>query len=109
MPQQYIYVPPELFLEHEGVRVYRTYQDDDPEKPDPYIFTTNPKRSNPEDVGCIDVSHVRSQQPPAYKGQGHRQAPTQAYTDAVKAWDMWFDVTEPALIREALINLLKGT
>ncbi|MFC1458453.1 hypothetical protein ACETIH_17460 [Microvirga arabica] len=35
---------PEAFLEHEGVRIYRTYQFDDPASypPSSHIFTTSP-------------------------------------------------------------------
>jgi len=38
--------PPELFLEHHGVKVYRTYKDGDPENESECCFTTDPKHDD---------------------------------------------------------------
>ena len=49
MPYQTQFVPPEEFLTHEGVTVYRTYADGDAGSPWTYWFTTNPNDLESED------------------------------------------------------------
>jgi len=48
---------PEAFLEHEGVRIYRTYQFDDPATypPSSHIFTTSPDGTYASDPFRFDV------------------------------------------------------
>jgi len=48
---------PEVFLEYEGVRVYRTYQFDDPSHypPSSHIFTTAPDRAYACDPFRFDI------------------------------------------------------
>jgi hypothetical protein len=48
---------PETFLEYEGVRIYRTYQFDDPVSypPSSYIFTTSPDGAYASDPFRFDI------------------------------------------------------
>jgi hypothetical protein len=50
-------IAPEVFLEHKGVRVYRTYQFDDPVNysPSPHLFTTAPDGAYHSDPFRFDV------------------------------------------------------
>jgi hypothetical protein len=51
---------PEAFLEYEGVKVYRTYQFDDPSTypPSSYIFTTSPDGTYSTDPFRFDIRNL---------------------------------------------------
>ncbi len=72
MPYQTVWVEPELFLEHGGVKVFLTYNDDDKDqRTNDYLFTVNSDCSE-LDVRCddepcrhfFDVRELSAWQPP---------------------------------------------
>jgi hypothetical protein len=64
MPTQTVWIDPELLLEHQGVRVFHTYKDDDYDQGAKcYWFTLNPQcgvaDSLCEDQPCRHVFEVQ--------------------------------------------------
>jgi hypothetical protein len=56
MPTRHVYVEPEVVLTHQGVSVYRCYNNDDIEDPDPFVFSTNKLGT---DTTCPDAFDIR--------------------------------------------------
>jgi len=54
LPHETIFHETELFIEHMGLKVYRTYQDDDFTKPEPHHFTLDPNRPRKNlEITCV--------------------------------------------------------
>jgi hypothetical protein len=49
LPYKSEYVAPELFVEHNGVKIYRTYKDDDIDEPRPFWYTADVEMIDPSD------------------------------------------------------------
>lgn len=65
MPYKRTPVDPELFLEHKGVKVYHTYEGGDFDHRTPYIFSTDERLTDDDDVDLagddcfIDIRNVK--------------------------------------------------
>ena len=55
------WTPPQLFLEHAGVQVYRTYEEGDPAKPSAAYFTLDAYEDNPDNSDWGAITNVRNQ------------------------------------------------
>ena len=63
MPFRQVEVPPEVFLEHAGVTVYRTYRNDDIDEPRTFLFGLSPEVSDDSPTG--DHGHFDVRELPA--------------------------------------------
>ena len=107
MPTQTVWIDPELFLEHQEVRVFHTYKDDDFDQgAQRYDFTVNPQCGEADslchDQPCQHVFNVRelstwqpSKQPPYCTGV-HDTPENHA------AWDRYWE-QEQAGMKTAII------
>lgn len=107
-------IEPELVLEHKGIRVYRTYVNDDADQPEKFYFTTNPEDTDSASVLAFLVTVLDTPAARALLSQRPKpiNAPlgvdlvefrqTEAYFNARIEWDKWFDITQPQLILQAL-------
>ena len=107
MPSQTTWVEPELFLDHGGVKVLRTYKNDDlDQKPNRFWFTLNPEcgveASRCGEEPCRHVFDVRelsywqtTVQPPYCTGENNT-------LEIQAAWDRYWAQEE-----EAIQNALK--
>lgn len=106
MPMQTAWIDPELLLEHQGVRVFRTYKDDDYDQGTKrYWFTLNPQcgvlDSLCEDELCrhvFDVRELSTWQAPAQPPYctGPNDTPENR-----TVWDRYWEL-EAAAIRAAI-------
>jgi len=106
MPTQTVWIDPELLLEHQGVRVFHTYKEDDYDQgAKPYSFTLNPQcgvaDSLCEDQPCrhvFDVQELSTWRPPVKPPYctGSHDTPENR-----KAWEQYWEL-EVAAIRVAI-------
>lgn len=62
MPYKYVYVPPEVFLEHEGIIVYHCYKDGDFERILRYWYTLDPEEEPNNEFDIRDLSNYNEEQ-----------------------------------------------
>ena len=117
MPIKTETVEPELVLDYKGVRVWRSYVNDDIDFPEEFLFTTGKNDTNSSSFAAFSVREaVVAQQPKrvfAPLGTDLVQfQQTAAYIEARILWDNWFAFGQPTAIRVELrraidINNLK--
>jgi hypothetical protein len=112
MPTLTISVPAEVFVRYQGVKVYRTYEDDDLDNPSSHCFTLDPDFS--ESAGeAFDVRElpdyaalVGSKQPPCLTQDNFSALEASpGYVEAKTAWEDWHDQFEDRItevIRRAI-------
>lgn len=121
MPSKQVTVEPELVVEHKGVKVYRTYLDDDLENPEQFIFTTRPNDTDSCSPAAFDIREITSldlltDRPELVDDRIARKhglelteyVLTPDYLARKAAWQEWWDVTMPGLIRQAIIAAIDG-
>ncbi|HQT77993.1 MAG TPA: hypothetical protein PLD10_13140 [Rhodopila sp.] len=120
MPIKTETVPAEVVVDHNKVKLYRCYEDDDIDRPEKFWFTTNPDKTENFHVEAFDVRDlevpsaplITSGHPPDFvrpKGRTvHELMATPEYQASVQAWAEWFDNEQPALIKKALIEAIEA-
>lgn len=124
MPRRVEYYAPEVFLEHNGVKVYHTYYDDDDEEDDqraPDVFTLHPEDTDPDgplsfnalDLPVPAIEALEAAKPSttqtAVAKAGMRLSlfrETPAYAELMVQWLHWWDELRPPAIRQAVIEAL---
>lgn len=102
MPYREIYVPPELFLTHNGVNVFHAYGDDEYNDKKNFWFTLDTTDNDAQfDLRILDVPAraVLDQHPP------YQQPGVNDNDDLIKAWNDWHAGQEErlkAILREAI-------
>jgi hypothetical protein len=95
MPTQTQWIPPEIFLTHNGVTIYHTYKDDDVDQgPQTYWYTTrNDADEGKFDVRELDVEARRrlEQHPPFLSDDNpaYRAAPPKQRAQWKRQWQAW--------------------
>jgi len=104
MPYSQHWIEPEQFLEHKGVRVFHSYEDDDIEQgPRKYSFILDPLGSDYDD--SFDVRELKNwQEPPRPPYLSEPGADTPANR---AAWDHFLNEAEPNAIRQAIIAAIE--
>lgn len=101
MPHKKVEVEPELFLEHNGVKVWRTYDDDDITRPDMHRFTADPDYTDC-DFGPGGDEHFSVKH--HYAGfENPYRAKLPKPTDSQEVWLAWHNGGE----QEAIIETVK--
>lgn len=102
MPYTTTWVPPELFMTHNGVNVFHTYKDDDIDQgARMYWYTLNTQDNDTQhfDVRNLDTDRLLYQHPPYL--QGEYDTPENR-----EAWGRWRETGEPDLIRQIIAAAL---
>jgi hypothetical protein len=109
-------VPPETFLTHKGVSIFRCYARNRIELPERYVFTTDQEITDSREI-CPAIFDVRkfvdlqALAPPLLAQEEARRLGmelttfqlTPAYLEMKSAWQVWWDTDEPNLISAAII------
>lgn len=66
MPYETIYVPAELFMEHNGVKLYYTYKDNDVQNGTRTYWYDNIENSDDEGTTAVDVRELHEQMKSAH-------------------------------------------
>lgn len=107
-------VEPEVFIEHNGLKVYHTYKNDCiDEGAKSYWFTTDPEGVESDDWCRFDVRSLATpaaagfdRHPPFQSSDEFLSAPPERQEEIRQAWSEWHTVGEPsviaAVIKEAI-------
>jgi hypothetical protein len=105
MPYREQWVAPELLLEHNGVKVFLTYRDNCVEQgPARFWYVT---REDQDEDEAFDVRELPTWKEPRAPPCARREDQSDVREAAQRAWRTFFDETEPAAIREALIAAIE--
>ena len=119
MPYRTIQCDPEIALDYNGVKVYRTYEDDDIEKPERFIFSLDPRVTDSSEMGAFDVRllhnvaavrRLTTEAPPAADERMLRRTKVDledylrspAHLESTLAWTRWWDETVPEIVMDIL-------
>ena len=106
MPHHTLFVEPECVLEHQGVKVYRCYQDDDFDHPETFYFTLNPRNTDSSSADSFDVRPLPEEEPPIPEIPDGMSTDeylgTEDYFRARDSRKTWFKTTLPELILQTL-------
>jgi hypothetical protein len=119
MPYESKWTPPELFLDHQGVKLYHTYKDDEASNgPSRYCFTTDPTNEfdcyerERFDVQELDVPACKLlENHPPYLSETddfYRNGTKAQRAEFRRAWERWQSGGEEAVIAQILREAIEA-
>lgn len=119
MPSKTLRVEPELVIYHKGVKVFRTYLEDDFESPEMFVFTTRPQDTDSSSLYAFDVrewphTDLVSTRPPRVTSDVAKlrgmdlvdYVTTPQHMESIARWEKWWDQELPCLIKHAIIKAI---
>lgn len=121
MPVKHVPTSAELVLTHQGVTVYRCYEDDDIDQPCKFIFSLDSDHCSANSPAAFDVrdlevdsaARFRTDEPISPQADWsnlgldeHEYRRSPYWQRNLDAWDRWRNVTQPALVLEVLVQAI---